>query len=345
MADSRFFNNTGPFSMRFIAELTGAEITGVNSGSNDILFSDVSPLHKAVGNEISFLDNIKYVEALKLSKAGACFINKKHVKYAPAGMALLVVAEPYSAFALASQKFYPFSGHSGQVSSSANVAVSAKIGKNCVIEPFAVIGERVEIGSNSYIGAGAVLHEGVVIGSESYVGANSTLSHCLIGDKVIIHRGVHIGQDGFGFALGGKGHIKVPQLGRVVIENNVEIGSGTCIDRGAGPDTVIGEGTKIDNLVQIGHNANIGRHCIIVSQVGISGSTHIGDGVMIGGQAGIAGHLRIGSGVRLAARSGVMTDIPEGLAYGGAPAIPVKDWHRQTVAVARLAKRKGAENE
>jgi UDP-3-O-[3-hydroxymyristoyl] glucosamine N-acyltransferase len=166
-----------------------------------------------------------------------------------------------------------------------------------------------------------------------------------VGNHVILHRGVHIGQDGFGFALGRGGHVKVPQLGRVIIEDHVEIGSGTCIDRGTGPDTHIGEGSKIDNLVQIGHNVQIGKQSVIVAQVGIAGSTRIGDGAVLGGQVGIAGHLKIGPGVKLAARSGVMEDIPAGAAYGGSPAVPVKDWHRQTLTLNKLIKQRGKTDE
>ena len=157
---------------------------------------------------------------------------------------------------------------------------------------------------------------------------------------MILHRGVHIGQDGFGFAPGRGGVTKVPQLGRVVIGDDVEIGSGSCVDRGAGPDTVIGAGSKIDNLVQIGHNVQVGRFVFIAAQTGIAGSSQVGDGSMLGGQVGIAGHLHIGAGAKLAAQSGVMTDIPAGSSYGGSPALPIKDWHRQTVAVAAMTKKK-----
>ena len=178
------------------------------------------------------------------------------------------------------------------------------------------------------------------IGEDTHIGALTTISHAVIGQRVIIHRGVHIGQDGFGFALGRDGHVKVPQLGRVMVDDDVEIGSGTTIDRGTGPDTIIGEGAKIDNLVQIGHNVHIGKRAVVVAQCGISGSTRVGDGAVLGGQVGIAGHLKIGAGAKVAAKSGVMTDIPSGASYGGSPAIPVNDWHRQTIALSRIIKPK-----
>ncbi len=201
-----------------------------------------------------------------------------------------------------------------------------------------MIGAQAVIGDGVVIGANTVIGKGVQIGSGSRIGALCTISHTIMGSQCIIHRGTHIGQDGFGFAMGRGGHVKVPQLGRVMIGSHVEIGSGTCIDRGAGPDTIIGDGCKIDNLVQIAHNVQLGRGCVVVSQVGISGSTVLEDGVVAGGQVGIAGHLTIGAGAMLAARSGVTRNLEGAKAYGGTPAVPIKDWHRQVVALNRLIK-------
>ena len=221
------------------------------------------------------------------------------------------------------------------------MAKSATIGKGVRIDAGAVIGEKVSIGSGCWIGANTVIGDGVDIGDHSRIGALCSISHAIIGKRVLLHRGIHIGQDGFGFAPGRGGITKVPQLGCVLIGNDVEIGSGTCIDRGAGPDTIIGDGCKIDNLVMIGHNVQLGKYVIITGQCGISGSTQLGDGVMVGAQSGFAGHLKIGSGVKLAAQSGVMHDIPPGETYGGAPAIPMRDFLRQTVTLAKLAKKEG----
>ncbi len=193
------------------------------------------------------------------------------------------------------------------------------IGKGVRIDAGAVIGERVNIGDGCWIGANTVIGDGVEIGDGCRIGALCSISHAIIGKRALIHRGVHIGQDGFGFAPGPKGMIKVPQLGRVLIGNDVEIGSGTCIDRGAGPDTVIGNFCKIDNLVQIGHNVQMGKYVIITGQCGVSGSTQLGDGVMLGGQVGISGHVRIGERAKLAAQAGIMTDVPAGATYGGSP--------------------------
>jgi UDP-3-O-[3-hydroxymyristoyl] glucosamine N-acyltransferase len=345
MADPRFFSNAGPLSIAQILGMSGAKLVEESISDDERVIRDVAPLDRAGIDDISFLDNIKYTDVLSTSRAGACFVRPKYAERAPSSMLVLLSEEPYRCFALVAQHFYPAYALAKVVSPHAHIASSVKLGKGCTIEAGAVISDRAEIGHNCYIGQNAVIHAGVVIGDDTHIGACSTLSHCILGRHIIVHRGVHIGQDGFGFALGREGHIKVPQLGRVIIEDNVEIGSGTCIDRGTGPDTVIGEGSKIDNLVQIGHNVHIGRHSIIVAQVGIAGSSRIGDGVMLGGQSGIAGHLKIGSGVRLAAQSGVMNDIPAGTSYGGSPAVPSSDWHRQTVAIARLARKRGTEDE
>lgn len=340
MVDTRFFQNHGPFSLTALLEVTGA-ILSQAAAASDKKFSDVSPLDRAGTSDISFFDNSKYIEQFHKSTAGACFVRQKYAGEAPPGMLALITEEPYRCYAIVAQKFYP-SGKpgGGVVHARAQIDPTATLGEGVSIAAGAVIGPGVSIGARSSIGANSVIEAGVTIGEDSHIGPLTSISHTLIGDRVIIHRGVHIGQDGFGFALGREGHVKVPQLGRVVIENDVEIGSGTTIDRGTGPDTVIGEGTKIDNLVQIGHNVHIGRRVVIVAQTGISGSTRIGDGVVLAGQVGLAGHLKIGPGAKIAAKSGVMHDIPAGASYGGYPAIPVVDWHRQTIAVQRLTKPK-----
>lgn len=337
MADSRFFANSGARNLADIAALTGARL--LDAGFAKCEISDVAPLDRAVAGDISFLDNAKYVRSFAESKAGACFVREKYVAQAPGGMALLVTDDPYRCYALTAQQFYPFRPVTDQIDPRAVIDPSAKIGKGCSIGSGAFIGKGVVLGQRCIIGPNAVLHDGVEVGDETRIGALSSLSHAIVGARCIIHRGVHIGQDGFGFALSRDGHVKVPQLGRVVIGNDVEIGAGTCIDRGTGPDTTIGDGTKIDNLVQIGHNVQIGKGAVIVAQTGIAGSTRIGDGAVLAGQCGISGHLTIGPGAKLAAQAGVMTDIPAGSAYGGSPAVPAKEWHRQNIALRNLAAR------
>jgi UDP-3-O-[3-hydroxymyristoyl] glucosamine N-acyltransferase len=338
MADPRFFDKAGPFSLTQLADLTDAEIArGADGG---VMFSDVSPLGEACQSDVSFLDNKKYVEAFACSKAGVCVIAPAMAERAPSGMALLLSPDPYRAYAKIAQAFYPAPTYPAGVHPRAIVDPSAKLGVGCHIGPGAVIEAKAEIGARSVILANAVIGQGVVIGDETVIGATASLSHCLIGRRVIIHPGVRIGQDGFGFAMGQQGHLKVPQLGRVVVEDDVEIGANTTIDRGAGPDTIIKAGTKIDNLVQIAHNVVLGKACIIVAQVGISGSTEFGDFAIAAGQAGITGHLKIGTGARIAAQSGVMRDIEPGVKVGGSPAVPIMDYHRQTTILSRLASKK-----
>lgn len=343
MVDSRFFKNHGPFTVGDLADATGATLLRPEDAGRAL--SDVAPLDRASASDVSFFDNSKYVEQFLRSNAGACFTRSKYAEQAPATMALLITEDPYRCYALAAQRFYPASKQEAGIHPTATIHPTALIGEDVAIAAGAVIHARATIGNGSSIGSNAVIGEGVAIGENTHIGAITTITHALIGNRVLIHRGVHIGQDGFGFALGRDGHVKVPQLGRVMIEDDVEIGSGTTIDRGTGPDTVIGEGTKIDNLVQIGHNVQIGRRAVIIAQCGISGSTRIGDGAVLAGQAGIAGHLKIGAGTKVAAKAGVMSDIPAGASYGGYPAVPVVDWHRQTIAIQRLTKPKRGSNE
>ena len=343
MVDRRFFANNGPFTAENIAAVTGTSLLNPADASRS--FADVAPLDRASENDISFFDNAKYLEQFTNSRAGLCFLRAKYAELAPKTMIALITEDPYRCYALAAQCFYPTPKPASGISERAHIDPSAVLGENIAIGPGAVIGANVTIGNRSAIGANAVIGDGVIIGEDTNIGPISTITQSIIGNRVTIHRGVHVGQDGFGFALGRDGHIKVPQLGRVIVGDDVEIGSGTTIDRGTGPDTIIGDGAKIDNLVQIGHNVHIGKRAVIVAQVGISGSTRVGDGAVLGGQVGLAGHLKIGAGARVAAQSGVMNDIPAGSSYGGSPAIPVLDWHRQTVAVSRLIKSKRGSHE
>ena len=343
MADSRFFTVAGPFSVSQLAEIAGARpAPGSDPGR---FIEDVAPLDAAGPAHVSFLDNRRYVPVFVASRAGACVVQPDLAAKAPAGMALLLTDEPYRAYARIARAFYPVMPPEAGVSRAAIVHPTARLAGSCRVEPGAVIGERAEIGERTLIGATAAIGPGVVIGDDCIIGAGATVSHSLIGSRVNIYPGARIGQDGFGFAMGPGGHLKVPQLGRVIIEDDVEVGANTTIDRGAGPDTVIGAGTKIDNLVQIGHNCRIGQRCLLMSQVGISGSTHVGAFVAAGGQAGITGHLQIGAGARIAAQSGVIRDVEPGGTVCGSPALPVKEFWRQCAALGRLARRKAERGE
>jgi UDP-3-O-[3-hydroxymyristoyl] glucosamine N-acyltransferase len=340
MADPRFFQLAGPHSLDALAALTGARLAGAADGGR--LIEDVAPLETAGPGDVTFLDNRKYTDAFVKSKAGAAFVTEAMAERAPAEMALLISREPYKAFARAVQAFYPQipvapgRAPSAVIDPSANVPDDCAIGANVVIEAAARLGARCAIGANTVIGAA------VELGDDCRVAANVTLSHCLIGARVVLHPGVRIGQAGFGFAPDASGPVKIPQLGRVVIGDDVDIGANTTIDRGSGHDTVIGPGTMIDNLVQIGHNVVLGRGCILAGQVGISGSTKLGDFVMAGGQAGLAGHLNIGTGARIAARAGLMKDVAAGETVMGTPAVPAIAFWRQVAMIQRLARKKDA---
>jgi UDP-3-O-[3-hydroxymyristoyl] glucosamine N-acyltransferase len=338
MADPRFFRAAGPFTVADLARLTGAEIGG--AGRAELSLEDVAPLDAAGPAHLTFLANPKYATALGQSNAGAAFVHPDQTHRAPAGMTLLVTANPYIAFARAAQRFHPAPRPPAGIAPSAIIDPSAKLGSAVAIGPNVVIGARVEIGDGTAIGANSVVGDGCVIGSGCLISANVTVAYCLMGSRVTLYTGVRIGQDGFGFAMDTSGHVKIPQLGRVVIGDDVEIGANTTIDRGAGPDTIIGAGSMIDNLVQIGHNVVLGRGCVVVAQAGLSGSSRLGDFVTVGGQAGLTGHLTIGAGARIGAQAGVMRDLPAGAAVGGSPAVPLMQWHRQTALLNRMTKKK-----
>ncbi len=334
MADPRFFTKKGPFTVKELCEIAQAELKGNCPQQID----DVAPLDLAGPHTVSFLDNRKYIADFSKSKAGLCLVHPEMVDHAPQTMALLVTETPYMGYAKIASAFYTQQVPAANISTQACVDETAQIGEGVVIEAGSFIGKDVVIGASSWIKANAVLNDGVKIGESCVISQNVTITHSLIGNHVTIHPGCQIGQDGFGFASGPQGHMRIPQLGRVIIQDHVNIGANTTIDRGAGPDTLIGAGTQIDNLVQIGHNVQIGMGCVIVSQVGISGSTKLGNFVVCGGQAGIAGHLQIGDGAVMAAKAGVMKNIPAGETWGGFPAIPQKDWLRQVATLNKITR-------
>jgi UDP-3-O-[3-hydroxymyristoyl] glucosamine N-acyltransferase len=252
----------------------------------------------------------------------------------------LIAREPYKAFARAAQAFYPDAPPRPGRAPSAIIDPTAAVPEDCEIGAHVVVEAGVRLGARCRVGPNTVIAAAVELGDDCQIGANVTLSHCLIGARVVLHPGVRIGQAGFGFAPDPNGPVKIPQLGRVIIGDDVDIGANTTIDRGSGHDTVIGPGTMIDNLVQIGHNVVTGRGCILAGQVGISGSTKLGDFVMAGGQAGFAGHLTIGSFARVAAKSGLMRDVAAGETVGGNPALPIRLFMKQVAILQRLARKK-----
>jgi UDP-3-O-[3-hydroxymyristoyl] glucosamine N-acyltransferase len=342
MSDPIFFPPMTELPLEQITALSGGEL---QRGDPALMITRVAPLEDAGPGSLVFFDNVKYLDKLGTTQASACIVAQKHVAKVPENVAVIVCKDPYRAWALvlaglfpAAMKPEPFYGET-KISERATVHPSAQIEDGVVIEPGAVIGEGAEVGAGTHIGPNAVIGCNVRVGRDCRIGANAVLQHALLGNRVILHPGVCVGQDGFGYAMGLGGHLKVPQIGRVIIQDDVEIGANTTIDRGANRDTVIGEGTKIDNQVQVGHNVVIGRHCVIVSQVGLSGSSTLADYVAIGGQSGVAGHVEIGMGAQIAAVSVVNDTVPAGGRYGGVPAKPVKQWFREVTALKKLAER------
>jgi UDP-3-O-[3-hydroxymyristoyl] glucosamine N-acyltransferase len=299
MADRSFFDYGGPLTLKELAHIGKAELA--SAGDQDKVIQDLATLENANSDMISFFHNAKYMETFKKTKAGAVIIKKQDQKAAPEGVSLLLSDDPHLSFALIAQAFYPNEafpyiqeGTESFVHPTASVDSSAKIGKSVHIAAGAVIGANVIIGDRCNISANAVVERGVRIGNDCYIGPNASVTHAIIGNGVVIHTGACVGRAGFGFVPGPHKPMRVPQLGRVIIEDYAEIGANTTIDRGSLEDTIIGAGSMIDNLVQLGHNVQLGRGCIIVSQAGISGSTKLEDFVQIGGQAGLTGHLKCG---------------------------------------------------
>jgi len=342
VGDPRFYQRTGPHGLPAIAAAAGA--TGT-AGARDrgTAFSGVAPLPAAGPQEVSFLDNRRYLPALRATAAGAVIVHPDLANAVPAGIAAILTPEPYAAWARVCALFHPLPPPVPGIHPSAIVDPAARIAPDAEIGALCVIGAGAEIGPRCRIGPGTVIGAGVVLGGDCRIGAQVTISHALLGSRVIAFPGVRIGQDGFGFAITPHGFLSVPQLGRVLIEDDVEIGANTTIDRGSAADTVIGAGSRLDNLVQIAHNVRVGRMCVIVAQVGISGSTTLGDFVMVGGQGGLAGHVTVGARARIGAQAGVMSDIPPGAEVVGSPALPAKEFWRMTALMRRLARRRAGQ--
>jgi UDP-3-O-[3-hydroxymyristoyl] glucosamine N-acyltransferase len=343
MALPIFFKNPPSSTLAEIAALTKAHL--VDPSRADHRIRGLASLDEAGPMHLAFFDNLKYADQLASTKAGACLVSPRFEAEVPAHVAVLRAAQPFRAFvqlarewhadALRPQSWFANDG----IAPSAIIDPTAHLEDGVIVDPLAVIGPRVEIGAGTVIGAGAVIAADVKIGRDCNVGARSAIQFALIGNNVLIHPGCSIGQDGYGFIFfGPEGHLKVPQTGRVLIQNNVEIGAGTTIDRGSLRDTVIGEGTKIDNQVQIGHNVTIGRHCLLAAQIGLAGSLTIGDNVALGAKVGINNHLKIGDGAQVTAMSAVKDDIPPNGRWGGHFAKPTKQWFREILAVERLVR-------
>jgi UDP-3-O-[3-hydroxymyristoyl] glucosamine N-acyltransferase len=332
--DPRFFQRTGPHTLAAVVDAAEAE-----APPRRLMLSGVAPLQTAKPDEVSFFrDSRRHLDALSRTLAGAVIVRPDMAARVPPTAVAIISDDPDVAWAKIAALFHPLPPLNAGVHPSAIVGAEARIDPSAEIGPLAVIGTRAEIGPRCRIGPLAVIGDGVILGADCRIGPHATVTHAVLGERVYIYPGARIGQDGFGFAVTPDGFRTIPQLGRVLLENDVEVGANTTIDRGALTDTVIGAGSRLDNLVQVGHNVRLGRCCVIVAQVGISGSTVLEDHVMLGGQAGLTGHLRIGRGARIGAQAGVMADVPPGAEMAGSPAQPARAFFREVAALRRLVR-------
>jgi UDP-3-O-[3-hydroxymyristoyl] glucosamine N-acyltransferase len=336
--DPRFHPATGPHSLACLAEAAGARMVG--DGAR--LLHGVAPLDRAGAAEVTFMDGRRHLPALRASQAGAVVVAEAFLGAVPEGVAALVSPMPQLAFARVAALFHPGPARQPGIHPTAVVAPDAELGEGCEVGPHAVIGAAAKLGARCVVGAHAVIGPGCVFGDDCRLFPHASASHCIAGHRVTLHGGARVGNEGFGFTPTPEGRfVTIPQLGRVVLGDDVEIGANSCVDRGALDDTILGPGTRLDNLVQIGHNVATGRGCVIVSQVGISGSTILGDYVTAAGQAGLAGHLKIGSKARIGAQAGVLSDVPAGMDMAGTPAIPLRDWLRLSIQQRNMGARGG----
>jgi len=336
LGDPRFFERAGPFSLAQVAAAAGADAPPAASERE---LSGVAPLQTAGPGEVSFLHNKKYLPTLEQTGAGVVIVGAEFAARVPPGVAALVTEDPHAGWARVAALFHPVPATRPGVHPSAIVDRAAEVDTSADIGPLAVIGAGAVVGPGCRIGAGAVIGGGVVMGRDCRIGPLASLTHALLGDRVYVYPGARIGQDGFGFAMTKQGFHTVPQLGRVILEDDVEIGANSTVDRGAALDTVIGAGSRLDNLVQIGHNVRLGRCCVVVGQAGISGSTVLEDFVQVGAQAGLTGHLRIGTRARIGAQAGIMSDVEAGADVVGSPAMPVREFFRNVAVLRRLARK------
>lgn len=346
MTDPVFFVPSRRYSAVEVANLTGSTLADPSLGAVEI--SGIASAADGGQGMLVYVEGRRNAGLAATLSAAAVLCSEDIAGSVPPGVAVLVSKRPQSAFARVGRLLFPaaaspqaMTGETG-ISPRAHVDPSARLEDGVIVEAGAVVCADAAIGAGTIVAPNAIVGRSCRIGRHCYIGSSACVQYAMLGDRVIVHGGAMIGQDGFGFVSGAGGPERMPQVGRVVIQDDVEIGTNTTVDRGALADTVIGEGTKIDNLVQVAHNVRIGRWCIIAGHCGLSGSVTLGDGVMLGGRVGIADHVKIGSGAQVAAAAGVMGDVPAGERWAGAPAMPMRDFFRQVAAIKTLAKaRKG----
>ncbi len=337
MIDSRFYKNNGPLSLAKIASVCEAEL--VDGSKADVMINDIASIFSGQEGEICFFFDRKKKEKAALIKTTACVTSPAFVELIPQGVIVLTCENPHDAFVKLNRFMYEEILPKPGIHASAVVAATAQIGKNCYIGANAVVGENVQIGDNCFLEPNCTIGDNCVLGNSCRIGANANVMHAIIGNNVYIYGGARIGWDGFGFQTVNGRHNRIPQLGRVIIGNDVEIGANSCVDRGALDDTVIGDGCRIDNLVQVAHNDKLGKGCILVAQVGVAGSCSFGNYVVAGGQAGFADHLEIGDMAQIGAQSGVMKNIEAGTTVMGTPAIGARDFMKQAAYIQKLLKK------
>ena len=333
MINTYFHNISGPYSVEILSKLINAKVYNTD---NKMLISGAADVDKAKKGDITFIAFNNTLGKLAESNASACIVSKYDKSIIPDKMVCLKVNNPHAAYAIIAQKFYSKDDFVPKISLNSDIPDKYRFSKNIRIDPYVVIEEGADIGDNVWIGSGSYIGRGVKIGNGTRIYSNVTIECAEIGENVLLYTGVRIGQSGFGFAPTAQEHIVIPQVGKVIINNNVEIGANSCIDRGSNGSTIIGEGTFIDNLVHIAHNVKVGKFCAIAGQVGIAGSTTIEDHCMFGGQVGVGGHITIGKGTQAGGQAGITKDLIEGSKVSGTPAVPLKQYHRQSLLLKKL---------
>jgi UDP-3-O-[3-hydroxymyristoyl] glucosamine N-acyltransferase len=336
MADPRFYDNRGPFRVRDLCADCGLDTPQHSDAGAAVC--DVAGLAEAGPPHLTFYDHRRNKAEFLATKAGWCLVDSRLSQTPPDSTVAILARSVGQAFAAIAARFYPEYEMDIQPQDAA-VHPSAQLGEGVLLAPGVVIGPNAQIGDGARVGAYSVIGRGVTIGRDAEIGPHASILFAHLGDEVLVQAGARIGGSGFGFSSGTDGHIKMPHLGRVIVQDRVEIGANSTVDRGRLGDTVMGEGTKIDNLVQIGHNTVTGRHCMLAGQAGVSGSVILGDFVIIAGGVGVADHVTIGDRARVAGHAGVAHDLEGGRDYGGIPARPIRQWHKEGLLIAKLARK------